>query len=84
MLMHIQGGTVMDVRRTIDGYQVVVSPVFNGGAEPEYWEVSIDDHLFGQTFARPDKAVRFAEQYIRAQSPGSLQTSGLLRSRIEV
>jgi hypothetical protein len=28
--------------------------------------------------------LRFAEQYIHAQSPGSLQTSGLLRSRIEV
>jgi hypothetical protein len=74
----------MDVRRNIDGYRVVVSPVFLGGAEPEYWEVSIDDHLFGKTFPGPAQALSFAQRYLDAQKGASLHPSGLVRSRIEI
>lgn len=57
----------MHVTRDIDGHTVVVSPVFEGGHEPDYWEVTIDNRLVGRKFSSPKTALQFAQDYLSSE-----------------
>jgi hypothetical protein len=60
----------MNVTRTIDGDTIIISPMFNGGCEPTYWEVSINNRVIWRTFASAKEAHQYVESMYRRGSKG--------------
>ena len=58
----------MNITKTIGADTVVISPVFNGGCEPRFWEVSVNDRVMWKTFASPKQALRFVESLYGART----------------
>lgn len=58
----------MNVTKIMNGDTVIVSPVFSGGCEPSYWELSINDRLIWRTFESPKEAFQYVESLYRRRS----------------
>ena len=78
------GEIPVDVMRDIDGHSVVVSPVFEGGHEPDYWEATIDNRLVGRKFSSPKTALQFAQDYLSLEDDELSPSLGSGRPHIEV